>query len=287
VDQVARDIPDAALQLIDRFWPGPLTLVLPRTSAVPDLVTAGLDTVGVRLPDHDQARELMRAVGRPLAAPSANPFGGISPTTAAHVREGLGNVIDFILDGGPCATGIESTIVGFDDDGRCRLFRPGGIALDAIAEVVGDVVPMPSVLPIIESAANSAETHEVNADGNSSASLPAPGMMARHYAPRTPLVLLDDLDEQAVSQVLMRDGSGEFGLLGFDSLAVTKLTPDARHVEVLSTSGDLHEAAANLFASLRRLDAAGCDVIVAQRVPDTGLGLAINDRLHRASQPAV
>ncbi len=265
---VACDVPDRAWQVMKQFWPGPLTVVLPKRDEVADLVSAGLPTVGVRMPGHDLARELIRAAGVPLAAPSANPFGGISPTTAAHVREALGDKIDFILDGGPCQTGVESTVIGFDEQGRCHLFRPGGLALEELEKVVGKIQPIKQV------------------DGGAKkASLPSPGMTQRHYAPRTGMILLDKLDEASLKKAvgdLSREGVAG---LGFDEPAAASLRAVAMRVEVLSANGDMKEAAANLFAAMRRLDTTDCSRIIAHRVPMHGLGAAINDRLRRASQP--
>ncbi|MBL7984887.1 MAG: threonylcarbamoyl-AMP synthase, partial [Flavobacteriales bacterium] len=163
VQEVARTIPPEALALMDRFWPGPLTLVLPKQPRVPDIVTSGLDTVGVRMPAHPMALELLRSLDFPLAAPSANPFGYISPTTAQHVGDQLGERIPYILDGGPCAVGVESTIIGWEE-GLPVLYRPGGLPLEAIEQVIGSVRPqVKHVLPA------------------------APGMIESHYAPRKPL----------------------------------------------------------------------------------------------------
>ncbi len=247
VGDVAREVPPAAAELARAFWPGPLTLVLPRAAAVPDVVTSGLDTVAVRHPAHALTQRLLDALEFPLAAPSANPFGAISPTTPAHVVEGLGDAVAHVLDGGPCPVGVESTIVGWQD-GRAVLHRPGGVPLEALEQVVGPLVP---------AAAGPAPV--------------APGGLASHYAPRTPLELgaLDDL--------LARHAGRCLGVLAFRQ-------PRAAHAcRVLSPTGDLSEAARTLFAALRELDAAGADLLLAEPVPDEGLGRAINDRLRRAA----
>lgn len=247
VHRVVKELPPGAEALMDAFWPGPLTLVLPKQSVVPDLVTSGLDTVGVRMPAHPLALELLRALDVPLAAPSANPFGYVSPTTAQHVADQLGERIPYILDGGPCSVGVESTIVGWDD-GRWVLYRPGGIAVERIEEIIGRVdVAVKKVLPA------------------------APGMLESHYAPRK-LVHVGDV------LALMQQHTG--ARVGVISL---RERYDAHHCEVLSPNGDLSEAARHLFSALRSLDSSDCDVILAERFPDEGLGRAINDRLRRAA----
>jgi len=215
-------------------------------------VTAGLPTVAVRMPNHPLALDLIRESGSPIAAPSANPFGYLSPTTAQHVREQLGDEVDLVLDGGPCQIGVESTILSFLEE-KPRLLRPGGLSLEEIESVIGPV--------------------EV---GASKESRPAsPGMLPKHYAPRTPIVM--DLQAGGDSHRNKR-----VGLLSFRG---PKGSSSFQHVEVLSERGDLREAAANLFAALRRLDASHLDLIVAEPLPETGLGLAIMDRLRRASHP--
>ncbi|MFN3874377.1 MAG: L-threonylcarbamoyladenylate synthase [Flavobacteriales bacterium] len=247
VHRVARALPPGAGDLIEAFWPGPLTLVLPKREEVPDLVTSGLGTVGVRMPSHPVALALLRKVDFPLAAPSANPFGYVSPTTAQHVADQLSGRIPYILDGGPCTVGVESTILGWEQ-GRWSLYRPGGIAMEDIERVVGrlDAATKP-VLPV------------------------APGMLASHYAPRKPLHL-GDLDA-----LLPRFAAARIGIISF------RQARPGHRCEVLSARGDLDEAARRLFGALRRLDASDCSVILAERCPDHGLGRAINDRLRRAA----
>ena len=248
--QLVTEIPSGAKKLVDRLWPGPLTVVLPKKEAVPDIVTAGLPTVAVRMPRHSIALRLIQLAESPIAAPSANPFGYLSPTTAEHVRDQLGDQVDLILDGGPCPVGVESTILSFVG-GKPRLLRPGGVTLEEIEEMIGRVERPPE-----------------EADHPQS-----PGMLPKHYAPRTPIVL--DRSEKGY------DYSGKrIGWLGLQE-------PDQphafQHVEILSRIGDLKEAAANLFAAIRRLDALNLDLIVAEPVPEVGLGRAIMDRLRRAS----
>lgn len=253
--RLCEHVPDAARKLADRFWPGPLTIVLPKTAAVPDIVTAGLPSVALRVPAHPMALALIRAAGVPVAAPSANPFGRISPTTAQHVVDQLGDKVDMILDGGACETGVESTVVSLVDEPT--VLRPGGTPIEAIEQVIGPL--------------------RMAADEEKRPT--APGQLPEHYAPRTPLFLhapyFWPTDEVPIEQRSKR------GLLA--------LSPPPRdtgyaQVEVLSARGDLREAAANLFAAMHRLDATGLDAIDAERVPDQGLGRAINDRLRRAAK---
>ncbi len=251
LDRLVIEIPSQAKTLMERFWPGPLTVVLSKREDVPDIVTAGLPTVAVRMPKHPMALRLMELTDCPIAAPSANPFGYLSPTTAEHVRDQLGDQVDLILDGGPCEVGVESTILSFLEK-RPRLLRPGGVSLEEIESIIGKV-----------------EIDPVEEDRPS-----APGMLARHYAPRTPIVL-DWSDKDLGSY----EGK-KIGLLAFQE-PVNCLKFD--HVEVLSKKGDFREAAANLFAAIRRLDAVKLDLILAEPVPEVGLGRAIMDRLRRAS----
>jgi L-threonylcarbamoyladenylate synthase len=246
---------DAARRLADRFWPGPLTLVLPRRAAsrVAPLTGAGLDTLAVRVPAHPVAQALLRAVGRPVAAPSANPSGRISPTMAAHVLEGLEGRIDAVLDSGPCAVGVESTVLDLTGP-RPVLLRPGGVPRETIEALLGPL--------------GAGRT----ADGEATGGLRSPGLLASHYAPALPL----RLDARAVA--------ADEALLAFGPAL-----PGAAEMFQLSASGDTTEAAANLFAGLRALDAAGARRglrgIAAMPVPEIGLGRAINDRLRRAAAP--
>ncbi len=248
--EVAAEIPEAARKLIDRFWPGPLTLVLPKRAEVSDLVTAGLPTVGVRMPRHPVALELIRRAGVPVAAPSANPFGRTSPTKARHVEVLRERGVDAILDGGACAVGVESTILSLAGP-EPLVLRVGGLALEEIEAAIGPVRLAPA-------------TDEVPQ---------APGRLLRHYAPHTKLVLVADVAAQR--------GDPRTGLI---TLRGHPEEATFGAVEVLSRSGDLREAAAHLFAAMRRLDARGLERILAERMPDEGLGRAINDRLRRAAQ---
>jgi L-threonylcarbamoyladenylate synthase len=246
---LVREFPPGAQTLMQRFWPGPLTLVLPKTDRVPDLVTSGLDTIALRMPAHPLAQQLLQMLDLPLAAPSANPFGYVSPTTAAHVADQLAGKIPYILDGGACTVGVESTIIGWEPGpGQWVLYRPGGTPLEPIEAVIGRTAPAQrQVLPV------------------------SPGMLASHYAPSKP-VLLGRPDE------LMALHPGKrIGVISFTE------TYAAAACEVLAPSGDIAEAARNLFAALRKLDRSGVELIVAVVFPSEGLGAAINDRLRRAA----
>jgi L-threonylcarbamoyladenylate synthase len=236
-------------KLITQFWPGPFTIVLPRREIIPEIVTAGLDTVAVRISAHPVFAEIIRAIDSPLAAPSANRFGRVSPTTARHVLDELDGRISLIVDAGPTLHGIESTIVAVRN-GRMELLRRGPITAEQL-ETFGEVF-----------FGQAAERPE------------APGQLPSHYAPRTPLVLADDPLSFAVHS------NKKYGLLAWRSMAGAKQFAEIRQ---LSSSQDLREAAANLFRYLRELDQLNLDLLVAERLPDEGLGAAIMDRLLRAS----
>jgi L-threonylcarbamoyladenylate synthase len=243
----------AALRLAEAFWPGPLTLVLPKTGhcAVADLATAGLDTVAIRIPAHPVARDILRVFGRPVVAPSANLSGHVSPTTAAHVHSDLEGRIDLIVDGGAVAVGVESTIVGIFDEPT--LLRPGGLPRADIERVLGRALK------------------QLPADAESDSGQPlAPGMLASHYAPSTRVRL---------GAISIEPGEA---LLAFGSDAVSGIDAAAA-VMNLSARGDLAEAAANLFGYLRALDAKAARSIAVMPIPNDGLGEAINDRLRRAA----
>jgi L-threonylcarbamoyladenylate synthase len=247
--------------LTGRFWPGPLTLVLRKRDPIPGIVTAGLDTVALRMPDHAVAVALIRAAGRPLAAPSANPFGRLSPTTASHVARQLEGKVRLVLDGGPCRVGVESTVVLLAE-GRAALLRPGGLPAEAVEAVIG-----PLERPTAEEGA-----------------LLSPGRAAAHYAPSPPVVLL--WPRQAP-----RPGpSQRIGLLASDDAGrdeAERVGGPFAAVEVLAPDGDPVVAASRLFDALHRLDMADLDLIVAQPVPEHGLGLAVNDRLRRAVKATI
>jgi L-threonylcarbamoyladenylate synthase len=252
---VIGSLPDLGQRLIDAFWPGPLTLVLPKQPAIPDLITAGLSTVAVRMPNHPVAQTLIREADTPIAAPSANPFGYVSPTTAQHVADGLGNRVDLILDGGPCPVGVESTIVSLAGP-QPELLRPGSITIEQLSAVIGAVRRASSVnqLPL------------------------APGQLSRHYATQTQLTIL----ASAGARPILKDGA-RAGLLIYSQAKDTDNRFAA--IEVLSSTGDLMEAARHLFAALRRLDSLGLDRIYAEPCQEEGLGVAIMDRLRRCATP--
>ncbi|MFN4300212.1 MAG: L-threonylcarbamoyladenylate synthase [Thermaurantimonas sp.] len=238
--------------LANRFWPGPLTLVVEKSDAVPDIVTSGLSTVGIRMPAHPMAQQLLRLCNLPLAAPSANPFGYISPVTAEHVARQLGDQVPYILDGGRCQIGLESTIVDCTVS-PVRILRKGGISIDNISEALGY---KPDV-----------QTHSTDNPR-------APGMLSSHYAPCKKLILTDK------EEVFHRNIGRE------DTAFLLFTTPVLGHPEqrILSPNGSDAEAAANLFFYLRELDEnPHIQLIIAQKAPEHGLGPAINDRLRRAA----
>jgi len=251
LDRLVVEIPTLAKKLMEQFWPGPLTAVLLKRQNVPDIVTSGLPTVAIRMPKHPMTLRLIEQADCPIVGPSANPFGYLSPTTAEHVRDQLGDQVDLVLDGGPCEVGVESTIISFIEE-IPRLLRPGGVSLEEIQSIIGEV----EINPIEEGKPSS------------------PGMLPRHYAPRTPIIL--DWSEKNLNTY--RDK--KIGLLAFQE---PKGSLKFHHVEVLSKKGDFREAAANLFSAIRRLDALNLDLILAEAVPEIGLGRAIMDRLRRAS----
>ena len=250
LDLYARHIPSNAKKLIDAFWPGPLTLVLPKKEIIPDEVTSGLDTVGIRMPNHALTLQLLQQLEFPLAAPSANPFGYISPTTTQHVFDQLQNKIPMILDGGACEVGLESTIIGFDGE-LPIVYRLGGLTLEAIRNVCGDI----------------------KLEVNSSSDPKAPGMLKSHYAPQKPLQLLYDGPSTFPS-----DNSNAIIVFGNYNAKGNE------QVFNLSAKADFKEAATNLFSFLRMLDAdSSINNIYAFLLPDIDLGIAINDRLKRAA----
>jgi L-threonylcarbamoyladenylate synthase len=252
LSQVAIDIPAKAMALAQQFWPGPLTLVLKKQSHISDLITAGKNTVAVRVPNHPLTLELLNKLNFPLAAPSANPFGCISPTKAIHVFNYFENELDAILDGGDCDSGIESTIIGFEEE-MPILYRLGSISLEEIKNAIGEVDT------------NNAKDKEIK----------SPGMLSSHYAPRTTTLLTDDINKTAELHLDKKLG---FLLFQQELDSITNV-----EVEVLSSTGDLREAARNLYSALHRLDNKNLDLIIAEKLPNYGLGRSINDRLIRAS----
>lgn len=260
VERVAH-IPSARVRaLMEGRWPGPLTLILPKREAVPDLVTSGLPSVAVRLPANEIARAVIRAAGLPIAAPSANPFGYLSPTRADHVARMLGERVDLIVDGGPCPIGVESTVLDATSE-PFTVLRPGGMPIESIEELVGPV-------EILD---------------RSVATPTSPGQLPSHYAPRTPLYLFPRGGLAAARP------RGRAAVLLFDQAALAALEAAGRAGDyaerrLLAPDGGLIEAAASLFAELHELDQGGFDAIYAERLPETGLGRAVNDRLYKASE---
>ncbi len=248
--RLAQDIPAPLLRLAEQFWPGPLTLLLPKQKIVTDLLTSGSDLIAIRVPAHPLAQKLLRAVDFPLAAPSANPFGYVSPTTAQHVKDQLGEKIPYILDGGSTEVGIESTIAGMDGE-LVKIHRLGGLAIESIESIVG----------------------EVALELNQSSNPVAPGMLKSHYAPGKKLLLGN------VTQHLQEHAKKKIGVISFSK------TYDTDRNFVLSEEESLDEAASRLFGVLRSLDKSDVDVILAEEFPNEGLGRAINDRLRRAAAP--
>jgi len=267
VATIARTNP-LAEALAARFWPGPLTLVLPKLPVVPDIVTSALDSVALRLPAHSVFRALAEGLDFPLAAPSANPFAYISPTNAAHVQSGLGDRIAAILDGGPCRLGLESTIVDVRDPERPRLLRYGALDVESIEAAAGR--PVPPAAPRSGSGPGA---------GGAEAAAPAiaPGALPKHYSPARPLVVsARPLDRARVA-------GADLGT-GFLFLAKPDFDPGP-YARWLSPKGELEVIAGNLYAALRELDALPIKRILAEEAPELGLGKAINDRLRRAGHP--
>jgi len=253
LDEVATNIPPIAYQLANAFWPGPLTLVLEKKSCVSPIVTSGKNTVGVRIPSHPIALALLEKLDFPLAAPSANPFGYISPTTSEHVRSQLGDKIAYILEGGSCERGIESTIVGFDGN-KPILYRVGAISNEEIESCVGKLA----------------------VKNTASANPEAPGMINKHYSPRTKFVV-----SEHIGDVIKENFKGNVGFLLFKN--EDQSLPSNKYIELSSTK-NLVEAASNLYAAMHQLDVMTFDVIYAEKFPENGLGITINDRLYRAQE---
>ena len=253
VGEFVRDFPEKLKLLAENFWPGPLTLLLPRKAIVPDLVTSGLDRVAVRVPRHSLTLALLESVDFPLAAPSANPFGYISPTQPSHVEAQLGGKIPYILDGGVCAVGLESTIVGMEGDGLV-IYRLGGLEIAEIEKLVGPV----------------------KIKDHSSSNPQAPGLLESHYAPRTPF-FIGNLSELIAENL---EKNTDFAVLSFAEF-FPEVKPENQ--VALSPARNMHEAAKHLFSAMRKLDESPASLILAELMPETGLGKAINDRLRRAA----
>lgn len=252
VNKYVSNLPEKAIILAERLWPGPLTLLLKKNPIIPDLVTSGMDTVAIRIPNKKITLELLQQLDFPLVAPSANPFGYVSPTTAKHVNDQLGEKIDYILDGGPCEVGIESTIIGFEEE-MPVIHRMGGISKEKIESLIGKVDLQP----------------------HSSSNPKAPGMLKSHYSPGKAVILGD--------VVQLKKEIGQTDRLGAITFSKVIDGIDEEKQIQLSKKEDLNEAAQNLFSALRKLDNKEIDIIIAELVPDHGLGRAINDRLKRAA----
>jgi L-threonylcarbamoyladenylate synthase len=244
-------MPEMAIKLAKHFWPGPLTLILTKKDIVPDLVSSGQNTVGIRMPDHPLTQQLLSILPFPLAAPSANPFGYISPTTAQHVFDQLGKKIPYILDGGACKVGLESTIIGFENDIPV-VYRLGGTALEEIEEITGSIELWL----------------------NQSSNPRAPGQLKSHYAPKKRVIVGD------IPQLLQKFNDKKIAVILFSKSLELKSNIQ---LWTLSKKGDLAEAAVNLFKALREADQSDADIIIAEVFPEKGLGRAINDRLRRAA----
>ena len=248
VSKYVEEISPLAFELMQAFWPGALTVLLPKKSCIPDLTTSGLSEVGIRIPDNPLTLELLKNLPFPLAAPSANPFGYISPTCAQHVEDQLGNKISYIFDGGACAVGIESTVLRVIDN-EIEILRLGGISVEELQQF----------------------TAKIRVNDHSSSSPAAPGMLTSHYAPRKPIFVGN------IHELIPLYSSKKIGILSF------KEDYKIESQRILSKSGNFTEAAANLFAYLRELDALDIDVILTEYLPNENLGRAINDKLKRAS----
>lgn len=252
LENVVSYIPEKAKILATAFWPGSLTLVLPKKNTIPSLITAGKDTVAVRVPNHSLTLSLLKQIPFPLAAPSANPFNSISPTKPEHVERYFKNDIQMVLDGGPCINGIESTIIGFEKD-EPVIYRLGALSVEDIEKVIGKVTLK--------------NTKNENPD--------APGMLLKHYAPKTLTILTNDI----LSEIEKNQGK-KIGVLSFKN---SFKIDENSHEIILSKTGNLAEAATNLYDSLHELDRLQLDIIIAERLPEIGLGISVNDRLQRAA----
>lgn len=252
IEEIAYDIPPVAWDLLKKFSPGPLTLLLPKRDIVLDEVTAGLKDVAIRIPNHPLTLELLQNLDFPLVAPSANPYGYISPTKPEHVLKQLGGKIPYILDGGICDKGIESTVVGFENE-KVIIYRQGAISLEMISEIA----------------------KEVTVKDTEKEKPLSPGMVPHHYAPHTKLILATNIEEAAKGY-----HDNEIAIISFSK--ELEFIP-AENQFILSEKGDLNEAAKNLYNALHRMDERNLKVIIAEKLPNEGIGKAMNDRLTRAS----
>ena len=248
VSKYVEEIPELAFNLMEHFWPGALTVLLPKKNCIPDLTTSGLKEVGIRIPQHPLTLELLNSLPFPLAAPSANPFGYISPTSAQHVADQLGEKIPYILNGGNCSVGIESTVLRVQHN-QIEILRLGGISVESLQPF----------------------TSNIHIQQHSTSSPASPGMLTNHYAPRKPVYVGN------ISELMHDFASQKIGVLSF------KEDYQIEAQRILSKTGNFTEAAANLFAFLRELDQLDIEVILAEYIPNENLGRAINDKLKRAS----
>ncbi|MFY8180735.1 MAG: L-threonylcarbamoyladenylate synthase [Flavobacterium sp.] len=253
LENIAQEVPEKAKQLAEAFWPGSLTLVLKKKETIPYSITAGKETVAVRVPNHTLTLELLKQLDFPLAAPSANPFGSISPTTSQHVADYFTDTLEMVLDGGNCENGIESTIVGFENE-KAILYRLGSISVEDIESIIGPI----QIVNKNDSSPN------------------APGMLSRHYAPKTKTIVSENIEDE-----IKNYPTSKIGVLLFQDL---KINDENIEKEILSINGSLKEATANLYAAMHRLDKKGLDLIIAEKFPENDLGKSINDRLERATK---
>jgi L-threonylcarbamoyladenylate synthase len=252
LEGIVREIPPKAIKLINQFWPGPLTLLLKKSAKISDLVTAGQDTVAVRIPNHTLALDLLNSIDFPLVAPSANPYQSISPTAPEHVESYFGNEIPLILDGGPCNKGLESTIVGFEGD-QVIVYRLGALTLEDLESCVGTI----------------------EEKTNNHQQVKSPGMAKKHYSPKTPLLFSSFIRIDVQKYV-----SKKIAVVCFDDLYDLESN---EWLKSYSFHGDLQNASANLYGLLHDLDSQNYDLIIIEKFPDLGLGKTLNDRLERAS----
>ena len=255
VEKYAAEIPALAYKLFETFSPGPLTIILPKKDIVPDITTAGKQDVALRIPNHPLSLSLLEMLDYPLAAPSANPFGYISPTSAEHVYNQLRGKIPYILDGGPCKSGLESTVIAFREN-KAYLHRLGALGIDELKKIIPNI---------------SFETKDDNAPVS-------PGMLKQHYSPNTILVQSKNID-----QLILEQGDRKIGIISFQK----NYPIDADKLVVLSPSGDLNEAASRLYAALHYMDALDIDLILVEFMPEEGIGAAMNDRLERAASKFI
>lgn len=253
MNEIAHEIPDIAYELANKFWPGPLTLILKKQSHISNLITANKDTVAIRMPNHPVALEVLHHLDYPLVAPSANPYTAISPTKAIHVQNYFKNEVPLVLDGGTCEAGVESTIIGFENN-KTILYRLGALALEDIQKVTGKII----------------------VQNNNNKTPIAPGMTLKHYAPKTKIILTRNVPEE-----IDWYANKKIGLLLFN---LPQPNFDSQYQMILSSESDLKIAASNLYNALHQLDKMDLDIIIAERFPEYGLGCTINDRLERATK---